>query len=154
MNDSVQKLVLVVKGVDSGETLERWVFNCETTKTNDKTDIKSTKPEKDIMQEVQAIMRQITASVTFLPLLNEPCCFDLLVYADQEAAVPVTWEDSDPCFIANSEDVRLRSFTTQVYIFYYQLWLLFNGILSVKYTSITSQNKQYCMRCYKLFTFD
>lgn len=34
MNGSVQKLVLVVKGVDSGETLERWVFNCETTKTD------------------------------------------------------------------------------------------------------------------------
>ena len=114
MNGSVQKLVLVVKGVDSAETLERWVFNCETTKTNDKTDIKSTKSEKDIMNEIQAIMRQITASVTFLPLLNEACCFDLLVYADQDATVPVTWEDSDPCFIANAEEVRLRSFTTQV----------------------------------------
>jgi mitotic spindle assembly checkpoint protein MAD2 len=114
MNGSVQKLVLVVKGVDSGETLERWVFDCETTKTNDMADIKSTKPEKDIMHEIQAIMRQITASVTFLPLLSEPCCFDLLVYADQNATVPVTWEDSDPCFISNSEEVRLRSFTTQV----------------------------------------
>jgi hypothetical protein len=31
MNGAVQKLVLVVKGVDSGDTLERWVFNCETT---------------------------------------------------------------------------------------------------------------------------
>jgi mitotic spindle assembly checkpoint protein MAD2 len=114
MNGSVQKLVLVVKGVDSGETLERWVFNCETTKTNGQADVKSTKPQKDIMQEIQAIMRQITASVTFLPLLAEACCFDLLVYADKAASVPVTWEDSDPCFIANSEEVRLRSFTTQV----------------------------------------
>ena len=114
MNGSVQKLVLVVKGVDSGDTLERWVFNCEPTKTDGKTDVQSSKPQKDIMQEIQAIMRQITASVTFLPLLSEPCCFDLLVYADQAATVPVTWEDSDPCFIANSEEVRLRSFTTQV----------------------------------------
>ena len=66
------------------------------------------------MQEIQAIMRQITASVTFLPLLSEPCCFDLLVYADQAATVPITWEDSDPCYISNSEEVRLRSFNTQV----------------------------------------
>lgn len=114
MNGSVQKLVLVVKGVDSGETLERWVFDCETTKTNDVVDKKSKKSDKDIMHEIQAIMRQITASVTFLPLLSEPCCFDLLVYADQNATVPVSWEDSDPCFIENSEEVRLRSFTTQV----------------------------------------
>ena len=114
MNGSVQKLVLVVKGVDSGDTLERWVFDCETTKTNDTVDKKSKKSDKDIMHEIQAIMRQITASVTFLPLLSEPCCFDLLVYADQNATVPVSWEDSDPCFIENSEEVRLRSFTTQV----------------------------------------
>ena len=69
---------------------------------------------KEITGEIQAIMRQITASVTFLPLLNEPCCFDLLIYADKEATVPVTWEDSDPCFIANSEQVKLRSFNTKV----------------------------------------
>lgn len=74
----------------------------------------SDKPEKEITQEIQAIMRQITASVTFLPLLSESCSFDLLVYADQAATVPVLWEDSDPCFIANSEQVRLRSFTTKV----------------------------------------
>jgi hypothetical protein len=53
LNGSVQKLVLVVKGVDSGDTLERWVFNCETTKTDNKADSKSTKSEKDIMSEIQ-----------------------------------------------------------------------------------------------------
>jgi hypothetical protein len=31
MNDKVKKLVLVVKGAESKETLERWVFNCENT---------------------------------------------------------------------------------------------------------------------------
>lgn len=76
-----------------------------------------TKSAKEVTQEIQAIMRQITASVTFLPLLNEPCCFDLLVYADKDATVPVSWEDSDPCFIANAEQVRLRSFNTTVRIF-------------------------------------
>ena len=29
MNGSVQKLVLVVKGVETGETLERWVFDVD-----------------------------------------------------------------------------------------------------------------------------
>ena len=65
-------------------------------------------------QEIQAIIRQITASVTFLPLLSEAAVFDLLVYADKQATVPVTWEDSDPCFIANAEQVKLRSFDTKV----------------------------------------
>jgi mitotic spindle assembly checkpoint protein MAD2 len=77
-------------------------------------EVRSNKSIKDISLEIQAIMRQITASVTFLPLLNEACAFDLLVYADKEATVPVTWEDSDPCFISNSEQVQLRSFDTKV----------------------------------------
>ena len=113
MNGSVQKLVLVVKGVETGDTLERWVFDCETTTPG--ADASSSKPMKEITSEIQAIVRQITASVTFLPLLSEPCSFDLLVYADEAATVPVTWEDSDPCFIANAEDVRLRSFTTKIH---------------------------------------
>jgi mitotic spindle assembly checkpoint protein MAD2 len=76
--------------------------------------VQSTKSQKEITQEIQAVVRQITASVTFLPLLNEPCFFDLLVYADEQASVPLSWEDSDPCHILNAEDVRLRSFDTKV----------------------------------------
>ena len=34
---------------------------------------------------------QITASVTFLPLLHDTCTFDLLVYTDTDSAVPVEW---------------------------------------------------------------
>lgn len=34
---------------------------------------------------------QITASVTFLPLLNDRCSFDLLVYTDAQSAVPMEW---------------------------------------------------------------
>ena len=67
------------------------------------------------MNEIQAIIRQITASVTFLPLLQEPCSFDLLVYADTDAEVPVAWEQSDPKYISNSTEVQLRSFTTKVH---------------------------------------
>lgn len=75
----------------------------------------STKSQKEITGEIQAIIRQITASVTFLPLLSEPCSFDLLVYTDQDVTVPVAWEDSDPCYITNSEEVKLRSFNTQIH---------------------------------------
>lgn len=53
--------------------------------------------------------------VTFLPLLNEPCSFDLLVYTDKDAVVPQKWEDSDPRYIMNSQNVKLRSFTTSVH---------------------------------------
>jgi mitotic spindle assembly checkpoint protein MAD2 len=116
LNHTVQKLILVVKGVDSGETLERWAFNVEVTERENLTsNVQSNKSIKEITQEIQAIMRQITASVTFLPLLAESCSFDLLVYADKEATVPVTWEDSDPCIIKQAEEVKLRSFSTKIH---------------------------------------
>jgi len=110
----VQKLVLVVKGTETKETLERWVF--EVTCTSKDKSVKSDKPKKEIVSEIQALIRQITASITFLPLLNEPCCFDLLIYADKENVtnVPQLWEDSDPCYIINAEQVKLRSFSTKV----------------------------------------
>jgi hypothetical protein len=66
------------------------------------------------MGEIQAIIRQICASVTFLPLLEAPCSFDLLVYTDNKVTTPLAWEESDPKYIANSQVVRLRSFSTKV----------------------------------------
>ena len=111
---TVQKLVLVITSQESGETLERWVFDLHTDKSvgeNDRVD----KSEKEIQAEIAAIQRQITASVTFLPLNDEPCAFDLLVYTDSGAEVPKAWEESDPKIIINSDEVRLRSFTTKVH---------------------------------------
>jgi mitotic spindle assembly checkpoint protein MAD2 len=141
---NVQRLVVVVSGVDSGETLERWQFNVSVDDDKKKnadvkdendapvansnaapdTEIRSgsgsgnggkTKSVKEVHNEIQAIIRQVTASVTFLPLLNEPCSFDLLVYTNKEAVVPKKWEDSDPQYIMNSQEVKLRSFTTSVH---------------------------------------
>lgn len=136
----VQRLALVVSGIDSGETLERWQFNVSVDNaTNGSVEISrggndenashnvmrgsldkaavtkmGKKTVKEVHDEIQAIIRQITASVTFLPLLNEPCSFDLLIYTNTTAVVPKKWADSDPCYIMNSQEVKLRSFTTSV----------------------------------------
>eukprot|EP00978_Attheya_sp_CCMP212_P009988 scaffold23950_cov56-Attheya_sp.AAC.1 len=131
LEGDVQRLVVVVSGVDSGETLERWQFNVSVEekdassggkenvqnagKPATATKSKVQKSIKEIHDEIQAIIRQITASVTFLPLLNEPCSFDLLVYTNKTATVPKKWEDSDPRYIMNSQEVKLRSFTTSVH---------------------------------------
>ena len=84
---SVQKLVVVVTGQQTQETLERWVFDVQTDKSVG-PEGKVEKSQKEITSEIQAIIRQITASVTFLPLLDEPCTFDLLVYTDNDVDVP------------------------------------------------------------------
>jgi mitotic spindle assembly checkpoint protein MAD2 len=152
----IQRLVVVVKGVETMQTLERWQFNVAIDKTTtsgnssttaqNKTNVIAdtpadenlirdgnvgeltnkkqslamqppTKSLKDIHKEIQAIIRQITASVTFLPLLQESCTFDLLVYTDKDICVPQKWADSDPCYVSSthSSEVKLRSFTTSVH---------------------------------------
>ena len=110
----VQRLVVVVTGVETNETLERWTFavnacDTENAAPSNAGDVKA------ITKQIQAIIRQITASVTFLPLLDEACAFDLLVYTRKTASVPGAWEDSDPRYIADSQEVKLRSFTTSVH---------------------------------------
>ena len=97
-NDDVQRLVVVVTGLDSGETLERWQFNVciddgsggvevsvaaggknnenvshnvvsssgeeSGDKTMTKNSTQGTKTVKEVHDEIQAIIRQITASVS------------------------------------------------------------------------------------------
>ena len=71
------------------------------------------KSEKEIQQEIQAIFRQVTASVTFLPQLDAGnCTFNVLVYADADSEVPIEWGESDAKEIENGEKVQLRSFST------------------------------------------
>lgn len=103
----VQRLVVVVTGVDSGETLERWQFNVavekdslndaggseksnenENTMNAQQRSANTTAPSssssslhkkgskigkksiRDIHNEIQAIIRQITASVSFFSFLH------------------------------------------------------------------------------------
>ncbi|KYQ91232.1 DNA-binding HORMA domain-containing protein [Tieghemostelium lacteum] len=114
MGGEVQKLVLVITDIVTKESLERWVFDVSTDKPKEGEPPK-TKAEKEIMNEIQAIIRQITASVTFLPLLPNACTFDLLVYTNKDLVVPQKWEESDPQYIINSQQVKLRSFTTSIH---------------------------------------
>eukprot|EP00742_Colponemidia_sp_Colp-10_P010101 GILJ01011067.1.p1 GENE.GILJ01011067.1~~GILJ01011067.1.p1 ORF type:complete len:224 (+),score=47.22 GILJ01011067.1:52-672(+) len=115
LQGQVQKLVVVIASAASGAALERWTFNIQTDKAITADGPGVEKSEKEIQLEIQAIIRQITASVTFLPLLDEPCTFDLLVYTDVNSEVPQAWEESDPKYISKSQEVSLRSFTTKVH---------------------------------------
>ena len=103
-----------MKGVESGDTLWSVAFNCDASKSDENT--KSDKAMKEITAEIQAIVRQITASVTFLPLINGSHA-SLICWSTQtiKPLCLVTWEDSDLYFIANGEDVWPRSFTTKIH---------------------------------------
>ncbi|VDL62297.1 unnamed protein product [Hymenolepis diminuta] len=62
-----------------------------------------------------AIVRQIVASSSFLPNIKETCTFDLLVYTNRNCEIPEGWDESGPCFVPNSAQVQLRSFSTKIH---------------------------------------
>jgi hypothetical protein len=72
------------------------------------------KSDAETQKEIQAIFRQITASVTFLPMLDGGRhTFNVLVFTDASSVVPLEWGDSeDKQVTGRSEKVQLRSFST------------------------------------------
>ncbi|KAM8928076.1 uncharacterized protein AAEQ78_021950, partial [Lycaon pictus] len=70
---SVQKLVVFISNIESGEVLERWKFDIECDKTAKDDSTPREKSQKAIQDEILSVIRQITATVTFLPLLEVSC---------------------------------------------------------------------------------
>ncbi|KAF2998202.1 hypothetical protein E8E13_004737 [Curvularia kusanoi] len=118
----ITKLVVVITSKETGEHVERWQFDVQIFGKHAKN--KSAKPaadqenensvpetgevpeektEAEIQAEIQSVFRQITASVTFLPMLDGNCTFNVLVYADADSDVPLEWGDSDAKEIKNGE---------------------------------------------------
>ncbi|KAK8076544.1 mitotic spindle checkpoint component mad2 [Apiospora phragmitis] len=138
----ISKLVIVITDKETGEHVERWQFDVDIfnkdakSKSSKSKSSKSAAPaapegdennsagggkkivadtnktEEEIQDEIRALFRQITATVTFLPQLQSTYTFNVLVYADADSEVPVEWGDSDAKEIANGEKVQLRSFST------------------------------------------
>ncbi|KAJ9092448.1 hypothetical protein QFC22_005682 [Naganishia vaughanmartiniae] len=136
MTDTINRLVLAITSKETLETLERWQFDIiredddsrptsstvpEGTTINgiQKDKPKKEKTEKEVQTEIREIMKQITASVTFLPTLEEECSFTLLAYTSTSDPLPLPekWNDADPHLIDKGkvEQVRLRSFSTNVH---------------------------------------
>ncbi|GAB0498257.1 hypothetical protein MMPV_009598 [Pyropia vietnamensis] len=122
----LQALVLAIASVETGAVVERWVFDVEAsddgaeggrgaTAAGGGGGIKTPKEEKAVTAEIQAIVRQITASITFLPLLEDACTFDLIFYVSAAAATPDECEESGGRCVVNAQQVRLRSFDTGVH---------------------------------------
>ncbi|OUM58669.1 hypothetical protein PIROE2DRAFT_47769, partial [Piromyces sp. E2] len=73
-SQSIKRLVLVILSKESREVMERWQFDIQIQK-NLGQDFVSKKSESEIQSEIQAILRQLTASISFLPILEEQCKF-------------------------------------------------------------------------------
>ncbi|ODV62359.1 spindle checkpoint protein MAD2 [Ascoidea rubescens DSM 1968] len=125
-NGKINKLIVAIIDKTNDEPVERWEFDVEIFNNKnldqemdepmpDKEHVNNTnKSKEEIQQEIQAIIRQITASITFLPVLEGPHTFNVLVYANSNTKnIPSEWIDSDDKEIKNGgETVGFRSFST------------------------------------------
>lgn len=62
---------------------------------------------------VHILLTVFSLCITFVPY--NAGAFDLLIYTDKDLEVPEQWEESGPQLIDQSEEVRLRSFTTTIH---------------------------------------
>ncbi|KAK9707524.1 hypothetical protein RND81_07G203200 [Saponaria officinalis] len=115
LSGKLQRVVLVIMSKATNEVLERWNFSIETDSEVVGKGVSKEKSDKEIMREIQAIMRQIASSITYLPCLDEPCVFDVLAYTDKDVKAPFTWIESDPKLISNPQMVKLHSFDTKIH---------------------------------------
>lgn len=73
----LQKLSVVVTDVRTKETLERWDFKIEYSNeaisSEKEQQPTSAKDVKIIQKEIRDVLRQISATISFLPLLDYQC---------------------------------------------------------------------------------
>lgn len=121
---NVHKIIIVILKIDTGEPVERWQFDVDLEKQQNNTDKslidESEQDERKVLKEIQegirGVIRQITASVTFLPTLEGSHSFDILLYTDKDVELPNSeWSDTNAKLINNGQHVQLRGFTTNVH---------------------------------------
>lgn len=122
------KVVICIIDKENGVVVERWAFDIiklseanekETENTNSNANASDTLESlsavnEETQQQIRALIRQITASVTFLPeLVGEGnYTFNVLAYTDAFAKVPLEWGDSNSKEITDGEVLTLKSFST------------------------------------------
>lgn len=110
----LKKLILVIIDKDTGEGVERWEFDIELIEDDETSEEKS----KDLIKkEIQAIIRQITSSNTYLPILDGDFTFNILVHTEQDInQIPTEWCDvKDNTLNGDVESVDFSTFKTKLH---------------------------------------
>lgn len=114
--NELDKVSMVITNAHTKEVLECWDFNVQCEPVNgenvDPNNSTSNKDLKRIQQEIGSVMRQISATVSYLPLLDCICSFDVLIHTVKDCEVPEKWNETNAVTIQNSQTVKLRSFST------------------------------------------
>ncbi|KAL6946698.1 Mitotic spindle checkpoint component mad2 [Hanseniaspora osmophila] len=135
------RLVLCIVKKTTGDVVEKWEFLVEPTtvpnndsqmQVNGNTIAPETVSIEETQKQIRALIRQITASVTFLPELSSYnteedinsdedddeetlYTFNVLAYTQADAKVPLEWGDSDSKEVVNGESVKFKDVHTTDY---------------------------------------
>lgn len=118
--NKVEKFSMIISSVHTKEVLERWDFKIDSELDNQNKDTSNIDPKnptsskdlKKIQDEIRAVMRQIAATVSYLPLLECLCSFDLHLHTVKDCEIPQNWNETENATIKNSQVVNLKSFST------------------------------------------
>lgn len=112
--NKVEKFSMIISNVHTKEVLERWDFKVDTEidQNIDPNNPTSSKDIKKIQNEIKAVMLQIAATVSYLPLLECLCSFDLHLHTLKDCQIPDNWNETENATIVNSQVVKLKSFST------------------------------------------
>lgn len=115
--NQLDKVTLIITHAHTKEVLESWEFQVQAEKQCNSENIDPNNPVaskelKRIQQEIGSVMRQISATVSYLPLLDSICAFDVLIHTLADCELPEKWNETSAVSIPNSQTVKLRSFST------------------------------------------
>ncbi|EDV40308.1 uncharacterized protein Dana_GF10441 [Drosophila ananassae] len=112
----INKISMVITNAHTKEVLECWDFKMQAElgdgDTSDPSKLTSTKELSRIQNEIRDVMRQISATVSYLPLLDCICTFDVMIHTLQNTELPAKWDETGAIVIQNAQAVQLRSFST------------------------------------------
>ncbi|XP_053665680.1 mitotic spindle assembly checkpoint protein MAD2A-like [Anopheles marshallii] len=119
MKKLISKITVCIITLDKAEIIERWDFNIKPQYENEEV---SDKPLSKIQSEIREVMRQIIATVSFLPCLEERCTFDIMlhtasnIFEEQPNMVSeYLEEDAASIEVKNAQTLRIKQFDTGLY---------------------------------------
>ncbi|KAI3407054.2 MAD2 [Candida oxycetoniae] len=90
---------------ERSELVEQYVVSTGQSKSKEEIQKQSkskeerqeqSKSKEEIQKEIRAIIRQITSSVSYLPVLkDDDYTFNVLVYTDPKTSIPIQWCDTN-----------------------------------------------------------
>lgn len=126
---NIAKLVVVLISKSTAEIMERWEFSTEILEDGKNQEdrenghfLEENKSKEESQKEIQMIIRQITALVSYLPILKEDeYTFNVLVHTDskyEDTQIPHEWCDTNGNAMlieGDVETVKFKSFSTNIH---------------------------------------